>query len=278
MDLSVIIPARNEPYIFQTVDDIFKKSKTTIEVWVVHDGCWSTPRLTDHPNLYQIHNGKPLGLRNAVNTVAQLASGKYLMKCDAHCMFDEGFDEKLIKNCKKNWVCIPSRYSMDADKWERTRGPIDYLYLTHPHSNDEIYGPGFHGRKWRGETGKSGSFWHMEKKRKDKKLDEIMAFQGSCWFMHKSHFDKIGNMMESLNGDWLYMGQESIEITFKTWFAGGKIVRNKNTWYAHWHKDKNNYALSKRVKHKFQDYMTEHWMKKGVEKYIEKFKPIDGWS
>lgn len=280
--VSIIIPARHEPFLQKTVDEVLNNATGEIEVIVMLDAYWPQPPLKKDKRVVIVHNGEARGMRANENAAAKIATGKYLMKLDAHCMVGKGFDTILKADCEKNWVAIPSRYSLDADKWRRFRGPVDYLYLTFPYETDDLYGPGFHGRKWKGPTGFTGSFWHRERERKDIKIDDIMVFQGSCWFMHKEHFLNI----EGLREDCLY--QEAIELAFKTWLSGGRVIRNKNTWYAHYHKRKGDktvgYALSKRKKVETACFMMNYWFNndwpkqtKKIEWYIEKFRPLETW-
>ena len=116
--LSVIIPSRNELFLPQTVNDLLTKASGDVEVIAVLDGYWPDPPLPDNPNLILIHRGYPRGMRNAINSAASIASGKYLMKVDGHCMFAEGFDEVLKADMEDNWVVISRRYSLDAEKWQ----------------------------------------------------------------------------------------------------------------------------------------------------------------
>lgn len=282
--VSVIIPSRNGPFASRTVDDLFEHARGEIEVIIILDGYWPNPPLKPHKNLVIIHRGEALGMREGINAAARIARGKYLMKCDDHCMFADGFDEILKRDCEKNWIAVPSRYSLDADKWEKTRGPVDYLLLTYPYNCDEIYGTGFHGKKWRGEHGLMGGFWHMEKKRKAIRIDDIIIFQGSCWFMHKEHFFNI-EMLDAEHYDNIH--QEAAELSFKTWLSGGRVIRNKNTWYAHLHKGKKHgrgFWLSKHKMVKSELYSTDFWMNNRWPKQmrplkwlIDKFWPLEGW-
>jgi len=65
-------------------------------------------------------------------------------------------------------------------------------------------------------------------------VDETMAMQGSCWAMHKSWWEKIIGELQSEGYGTHY--QDSHEMQFKTWQAGGKLMVDKNTWYAHKHR------------------------------------------
>ena len=142
--LSIIIPARNEQFLSNTINDIFSKSQGPIEIIVVLDGYWPNPPLIEKNNLVILHKGTPEGMRPAINSAANIATGKYLMKVDAHCVFDEGFDVKLQKDCKEDWLVVPTRYSVDHEKWERTKvnNPIQYHYLSFP------YEVSIHGREF----------------------------------------------------------------------------------------------------------------------------------
>ena len=60
-----------------------------------------------------------------INAAARIASGKYIFKTDAHCMFAKGFDEVLQADMEDNWVVMPRFYVLDAEHWQYyTRSPI----------------------------------------------------------------------------------------------------------------------------------------------------------
>src|SRR4030043_492528 len=221
--LSIIIPSRNEEFLSKTVDDIFTKATGNFEVVVILDE--KDQPLVPRPNLF-VHKkiGKP-GLRSAMNQAIDASHGKYIMKCDAHCMFGEGFDEILQTDCKDNWVVIPRRYSLIPETWEinYARPVIDYEYFVFP------FVPEIHSVK----TG--GKWYQRAIDRAELLIDEDMAFQGSCWFTPKEHSRNIGGFsIETSTGDEVVC--ESEEMANKTWLSGGKVMVNKKTWYAHLHK------------------------------------------
>ena len=82
----------------------------------------------------------------------------------------------------------------------------------------------FTGRKWKTRTRKRAKVW----------VDETMAMQGSCWFMSRKWWDDVIGELQSEGYGTLY--QDSHEMVFKTWKAGGKLMLNKNTWFAHKHR------------------------------------------
>src|SRR5436190_24325181 len=95
-ELSILIPARNEMFTARTVEDILEKKRGKTEVIVGMDGQWSDPGVPDHQDVRVLYAPEPLGQRAMTNKIAKLSAAKYLMKVDAHCSFDEGFDEKLM--------------------------------------------------------------------------------------------------------------------------------------------------------------------------------------
>ena len=99
--ISVIIPARNEPFLSKTVDGLFENAEEEIEVIVMLDGYWPNPPLKKHDNLIIAHNGSVNGLRINQNAASRLATGKYLMKTDAHCIFDKGFVPPQMSVCHR---------------------------------------------------------------------------------------------------------------------------------------------------------------------------------
>ena len=212
--LSVIIPSRNEKYLKQTTLDLLKKATGNIEIIAVLDGSWTD--IIEDKRVHYIHFTESQGMRGAINAGVAVSKGKYLMKTDGHCMFDKGFDEKLIKDCEKNWIVIPRRYALDVHNWQiedRTdnKYPIDVMKL---------------------DSNLCGS---PTKQRKDNAIIETPSFQGSCWFMHKDYFNELKLMDEETYGSFW---QEAQEMAFKCEQNGGKVMRNTKTWYSHLHKTK----------------------------------------
>ena len=277
--LSVVIPSRNELFLPQTVNDLLTKASGEIEVIAVLDGYWPDPQIPDHKNLIIIHRGQARGMRNAINSAAGIASGKYLMKCDGHCMFAEGFDEVLKADCDDNWVVIPRRKRLDAENWcvaDDHRKPIDYEFLGYPYRKEGHVG--IHGTVWGKRTEE-----RMNKPEYD--IDDNMAFQGSCWFTTKDHFwNRIEGLQEEGYGTFI---GEPQEIGMKTWLGGGRLIVNKKTWYAHLHKGKRygrGYFMNRNETSAGNLYSCHYWMENKWEKrkhdiswLIEKFWPVPGW-
>lgn len=287
--VSVIIPSLLCKYASKTVEDLFVKAKGDIEVIIMLDNYWPDPQLKDHPNLVVVHRGTQVGMRRAVNDAVSIAKGKYIMKCDDHCMFAEGFDEALKADCEEDWLSIPSRWALEPEEWKIGRiGPSEYLYLTYPYKPDDLYktAMGLHGKKWMREENNNGkdSFYWKENLYKDKKIDDILTTQGSCWFCHRETFLKFGGLDEKRS---YLIHQEPQEMCFKFWLSGGRVVINKNTWYAHWHKPQDARIWRKYVREnevETKRFFTWYWMNdqwpmatKKMKWLIDMFMPMPGW-
>lgn len=274
--VSIVIPSRNEQFLPRTIEEIFAKARGEFEVIAVLDGYWPEPQLENRPNLVIVHRGQPQGMRPCINDGVAVASGKYVMKLDAHCALDEGFDVKLQADCDKDWVVIPRRYSLDPDNWTPQKAPIDYMYLSFPDNPHDWGGKGYHGRKW--------DVKNRDESLKDVLLDDQMSFQGSSWFMHRDYFHFLELMdIERYGPFW----QEAQEIGPKCWYSGGRVMRNKKTWYAHLHKGKRfgrGYFIGKSsiksASEKTREFIENpDWAKqvRGLKSWVEYFWPIPGW-
>ena len=284
--VSVIIPARNEIYLQNTITEVLSKASGDIEVIVILDGYWPVPVLEEDPRLIIVHR-KRQGMRASINAGVAIARGDYLMKLDAHCIVAPGFDETLQKDCDKDWVVIPRRYSLEMDTWEvrRHRPFIDYEYLSYP----------FRYANPKGGSQMCGMVWDARTaSRINILLDETMTWQGSCWFMPKEFFNRrIGKMNEEGYGTFICEAQE---LGLKVWLGGGKTMVNKQVWYAHlWKGDpyRKKYtelygSVYSRVgfnerklgnKFNIQYWLSNAWSERihDLEWLIDRFSPVPSW-
>ncbi len=267
--VSIIIPSRNEIFLEKTIQNLLDNATGEIEILVVLDG-YNPPERNTDPRVRYIHHEPGIGMRAGINSAAKMAKGEFLMKIDAHCMVDSGFDQKLTVDCTDNTVVIPRRYKLDEDKWsiKESEPPVDYEHFIYPLKFDPI---SLHGFRWK----------ERAESRKDILIDDTLSFQGSCWFMKKSHFDKHGFLtIEGYNG---LPQQEAEEIGLTTWLSGGRVVVNKKTWYAHLFKGAKHgrgYFIDRGQTRDCYRFSYNHWVnenKEGFIQLIEKFWPIPGW-
>ena len=281
--LSVVIPSRKEKFLHKTIKDLLEKATGDIEVIAVLDGYWLLPEeIIDDKRVHYIHFSESKGMRACINAGVDIANGKYIMKTDGHCMFAHGFDEILKHDSHSDWVQIPRREALEPESWtmrtdQRPKYPIDYMFLTYPNDDKDWGGREFSGREWRERND--------SEEMKGRLIDDAMSFQGSCWFMEKSYYYFLELMDEESYGSFW---KEAQEIGFKAWLSGGRVVRNKKTWYAHLYKGKKygrGYRLDKSGndthRQNIQDWMYKkvwHKQKHNMAYLIKKFPDAPMWT
>ena len=236
--LSVVIPGRNEQFMRHTVDDVLAHSGERTEVIAVLDGYWCDPPLQDHPRLQVIHFTEPIGQRAATNAGAKLSNAKYIMKLDAHCATDEGFDEKLLAKMQPDWTMIPSMHRLHVFDWACECGEREYQGGK-PEKCKECGGTEFSMHmvwqprfqfdptvSWRFDKELHFQYWRKHHRRPEVKeqaktgIIETMSCIGCAFLMDRERFWELGGMDEG-HGSW---GQFGTELACKAWLSGGKMV------------------------------------------------------
>jgi len=210
---------------FPTIEDILKKSElgNELEVIVVLDGYWPEKPLPTDKRVKIVHNGTNQGMRGAINIGVRVAKGKFIGRVDEHQMFGQGFDKILTETCEPNWIVTCNRFALDPVKWEVMEGPpVEFckLIIDEPRKK-------FAAVNWKSRN----------EIMKDVMIGETMGMQGSFWIMPKKWWEDVIGELQSEGYGTHY--QDSIEMIFKTWQAGGKMMLNKNTWHAHKHRSFN---------------------------------------
>lgn len=237
-DLSIIIPSRNEEFLTNTIDDIVKNKRGKTQVIVGLDGQWPTTPIKNHPDVVVLFFPESIGQRAISNRCARVSDSKYLMKVDAHCAFDEGFDVKMLEKMEDDITMVPVMRNLHAFDWvcknghrryqspsgpckecgEPTDKDIKWIAKKNPQSTAYRFDNTMHFQYW-GEFGK----------KQEGELTETMSIQGSCFLVTKDKWFELDLCSESFNS-W---GQQGVEVACKTWLSGGRVLVNRNTWYAH---------------------------------------------
>jgi glycosyltransferase involved in cell wall biosynthesis len=272
--LSVLIPARNERFLGRTVADVVAKARGPIEVLVNvdNDPGYAQESLPELPGVTYFHPGRPLGMRQGLRALAGAAKGQWLMKLDGHCLLDEGFDLKLTADCPDNCLVIPRRYRLDEAAWQRKapdpEPPIDYEHFIYPR---KFQPPSLHGYRWNERTHSRAGI----------AIDDTLSFQGSCWCMDRRHWDRHAFFTDP--GYENLPQQEAEELGLTTRYHGGRVLVNKNTWFAHWFKGKANgigYRIGKPEARRCYQYAYQLWVHQRrdfFEQVIESFWPVPEW-
>lgn len=301
VDLSIIIPARQEMFLSRTVEDILKNMRGNTEIIVGLDGNWADPPIQDHQKVHIIYHHPSIGQRAITNEGVRLSRAKYIMKVDAHCSFDEGFDVKLIADMQPNWTVVPLMKNFHVFDWvckkcgdRRYQGPTPTSCLKCDNKTDferDI--------KWFAKNNPQSTAYcfdaepHFQYFREFKnrpeaqgEITDTMSLQGSCFMVTRDKFVEL-DLCDEKFGSW---GSQGIEVAVKTWLSGGRVVCNHKTWYGHMFRTQGGdfgfpYDISGRQVDRAKKYahnlfFNNRWPKQiyPLSWLIDKFWPIPGWS
>ncbi len=308
-DLSILIPARKEMFLKRTIEDILKNIEMDTEVIAVLDGYWANPEIDQNDRVNLTYVNKAIGQRASTNLACRLSKAKYVMKLDAHCSFDKGFDRKMIEMFKMtgnevtmlpvmrnlwafDWKCYSCGWKIyqanfeeggrcgDCNSkrmkrkiiWKGKRNPQSTSYCFN-HEPRFMY---FEDYKHRPK--------YIEDK-ENKRVTETMSIQGSCFMLTRKRYWEL-NICDETLGSW---GNQGIEVACKTWLTGGSVLVNHNTWYGHLFRTNSNlkfpWPVSGREQKKTKGRVRKLiWsgkiknQKYPVSWLVKKFWPVPGWT
>lgn len=237
-DLSIVIPARNEIFLARTIEDILENAQGDTEVIAIMDGYWANPPVKDHPKVTLIHHTENVGQRAASNEAVRLSQAKYIMKIDAHCAFDKGFDVKMMEKMQDNWTMVPMMRNLHAFDWVCPRGHRRYQSPSgackecgEPTKMEIVWfgKPNPQSTAYRFDRDMHFQYWNDFGRKQQGEITESLSLQGSCFLVTRDKYLELDLCSEEFNS-W---GQQGVEVACKTWLSGGRVVVNRNTWYAH---------------------------------------------
>lgn len=301
MDLSILIPARNEEFLAKTIQDILSNIEADTEVIAVLDGQWTNPPVEDNDRVNLIYLTKSIGQRAATNLACRLSKAKYVMKLDAHCALDKGFDRKMIEAFEEvgddvviiptmrnlwayDWVCVcgAKKYQDKGSKCdecgnEMTKN-ICWIAKKNPQSSSFCFDSEPHFQYFNDYTRRPGYGGD---------LTESMSIQGSCFMLARERYWDL-NICDEALGSW---GSQGIEVACKIWLSGGRVLSNHRTWYAHMFRTKpqNSFGFPYQqdesqiqgAKAAVKDlFFNNKWplQKHPLSWLVEKFWPVRGWA
>lgn len=307
-DLSILIPARNEMFLSRTIHDILENIEADTEVIATLDGNWAKPPIPQHDRVNVIYVSEAIGQRASTNIACRLAQGKYVMKVDAHCAFDKGFDRKMLEGFAQvgdevtmvplmrnlhvfNWKCYycgwedymgpKIKVCPQCGKrgkvrmkmvWIGKRNPTSWSYAFDAEPKFRYFEAHKHRPGVRAEAVKTG-------------FSETMSLQGSCFMANREvYWEK--QLCDEAMGNW---GNQGIEVACKTWLSGGRVMVNHRTWYAHMFRTRDGFAFpwpvsgrdQQMVKKRVRDLLWNGGFSKQIHPVswlVEKFWPVPGWT
>jgi glycosyltransferase involved in cell wall biosynthesis len=306
-DLSIIIPSRNEMFLARTIQSILENIEADTEVIALLDGVWADPAIPQNDRVNVLYVPEAVGQRAGANLAAKLSKAKYLMKVDAHCSFDKGFDRKMIEGFQKvgddvtmvptmrnlwafDWKCYHCGWKkyqgptpekcQNCGKNDKIRRKMRWIGKERPQSNSYCFDAEPHFQYF-------GDYTHRPEYKKDLEtgFTETMSLQGSCFMSTREKYWERELCDEKL-GNW---GNQGLEVACATWLTGGRCLVNHNTWYAHMFRTqggdfgfpwpaggRDTQRTKNNVKDKFWNYKHPKQIH-SVSWLIERFWPVTGW-
>lgn len=228
-------------FLNRTVQEVLTKSRAKTECIVILDGAWPEEPLPQDPRLTVIYHPTSVGQRAAINEGARVSRADYIMKLDAHCTLDKGFDLKLIRSARelgRNVVQVPLQYNLHAFDWVCPEGHRRYQSPSGPctvcgkdTTRDIIWKKRENRKTWAWCFDKDLHFQYWPEYQREHTEDyvETMSLLGACFFMARSYYWEIDGSDEA-HGSW---GQQGTEIACKAWLSGGRLICNRKTWFSH---------------------------------------------
>jgi ribosomal protein L37E len=296
MELSVLIPARNEMFLRRTIEDVLEHIEADTEIIAVLDGAWAKPQIPDHPRVTLLYHPVAVGQRAACNEAARLAQGKYVMKLDAHCSVGQGFDRILLEDIQPDWTMVPLMKNLHAFDWvckecghRRYQGKSGTCSECGGEEERDVVwiakkSPNTTAMRFTREL--RFKYWGRYKRRQKGDLVETMSILGACWMLSKERYFEL-NICDEAHGSW---GQMGTEVACKTWLSGGKLICSKKTWFAHMFRTQggdfgfpypiSGSAVRKARKRSQALFLDGKWDKAihPLSWLIDKFAPVPDWT
>jgi len=309
MELSIVIPSRCEIFLRETIGDILKNIEADTEIIAVLDGEWANPPIPINERVNIIYVPKSIGQRATANMAVRMSKAKYVMKVDAHCSFDKGFDRKMIDFMKKvgeDVVAVPVMRNLWAFDWKcykcgwkKYQGPTPtecpdcgetkkikrkmiWKGKERPQSKSYCFDSEPHFQYFNDYTKRPA----FKKSLEENGYTETMSLQGSCFMSTREKYWEW-ELCDEKAGSW---GNQGLEVAAKARLAGGRVLVNYDTWYAHMFRTQGGdfsfpYEQRGRVVQKTKKYIRDlFWENKWgkqiypLSKIVEQFWPVKGWT
>ena len=305
MLLSVLIPAREEMFLAQTVRNVLENAQGETEVIAVLDGYEPEDPLPVDDRVKILRFAESIGQRAATNAAAMASEAKYVMKLDAHCAGGPGFDVILAGDCQPDWTMVPAMWNLHSFDWRCMACGNRTYQGSRPAACEKCQAIEFEriivwkprkGRltlSWRFDSAMHFQYWkahHRLPQWKDEPLVETMSCIGACMFLERDRYWALDGM-DLGHGSW---GQYGTEVAAKAWLSGGKLVTTRKTWFAHMFRTGNfnrdgegsfPYPLPLEAQEHARVYSRDLWKNgkwpkavRSLSWLVERFWPVPGWT
>ncbi len=212
--MSVIIPSLNEGANLEdtVLGMIGTTTSSDYEVIVINSGGTEVSRIRDLKSVFVFDSATRLSPAQAKNAGATKASGEILLFADAHLSFQDGWDERLLDDCRSEDGIVSPCITRMGDEEEGGCGfmwsGLDMKVRWLPVSS-----PG---------------------------LKDIPFAGGACMAIRKKTFDGI-DRFDPDNRSW---GMEDAEISLRAWTLGRRVTCDSSVRVAHKFRTAQPYTVS----------------------------------
>lgn len=274
--LSILIPARNEPFLQRTIAGILDNTKGDTDIWVGLDGCMygdgsieknfpdlDLKRVVMQNNAKRLHfyvSGekkgqglKPLGQRAMTNVLARAAKKwskpECFMKVDAHCSFSRSFDVEMMDVMDDRTILAPILLPLEPFTWtingkkKMTQFVFDTEFVMQ-HAEGDV-----------GDT---------------------MCLQGSAWMVGADNYWKW-DLGDETMPSW---GGQGVELGIKAFLNGGRCRTTASAYYGHVFRQSNEefpYDRGENPGKEATEELRRRYLNK-VAQLVEKFNYPADWS
>jgi len=211
--VSVIVLARNEPYLKPTLENLIERADGPIEIICVLDGPTEYPILK-HELVTYIRHDTPHGRRPSTNEACRAAKGKYLFHVDGHVLTNsQGWDILFKAACKDNkTMVIPNLDKLLVDDWRAKGRRMGHKYV----------------------SVKMKDCWSGYKN--VERVEQTITGNGMGWFLPTDYYWALGGCNESYGVTW---GNFGLEWAMKVWLSDpdgrgpGQVLLHRDVVFAH---------------------------------------------
>lgn len=288
-------------FLVRTVQDLLENMRGDTEILVGLDGEWSEPGLEDDNRVRILHVSESIGQRAMTNQLCRMSKAKYVMKIDAHCSVQPGFDVSMIEAFKElpdgdNVTMVPAMSNLHAFDWvcpnghRRYQGPTEPCReCGEPMQREMIWKRNMQrpiSTSYRFDNTLHFQYFPELKRRQVGDLPETMSIQGSCFMLTREKYWEL-NICDEEFGSW---GQQGVEVACKTWLSGGRVVCNTRTMYLHLFRTQGkdfgfpypqDHNQIDRARQRSRDIFQKDQWPQAVRPFqwlLDKFAPVPGWD
>jgi glycosyltransferase involved in cell wall biosynthesis len=257
--VSIMIPCIKEDmqYLEKTIDSLYKNAVGPIEFIVAFDGFEPTKRPVD---IKYVAFCPRVGVRAAMNQMAAMAEGEFLLRIDAHCTITEGWDARMKESCLPKTTVAADIDRLIPETWQ---------------------GEGFDAGMWAFDENidlKMVRGWKLPEHRLLE--EEMLCTMGQGYMIPREYYLECGGCDE----DHGVYGDLGAEWSLKTWLTGGRTIMRTDVVCTHlFRPGQTIFTIDQDMRERSKKRLYDEWVvgNRGSKPFwwlLNKFDHYAGWS